>query len=95
MFEAKLVQGNLLKKVLESVKELVTDANFDCTPTGFSLQAMDSSHVSLVSLNLRSDGFEYYRCDQPLSMGKCRLDACHARDMLHTPSLTKSPLASR
>jgi proliferating cell nuclear antigen len=72
MFEAKLVQGSLLKKVLESVKELVTDANFDCTPTGFSLQAMDSSHVSLVSLDLRSDGFEYYLCDKPLSMGEPR-----------------------
>lgn len=70
MFEARLVQGNLLKKVLESVKELVTDANFDCSPTGFSLQAMDSSHVSLVSLSLRSDGFEQYRCDRNLSMGE-------------------------
>lgn len=69
MFEARLVQGNLLKKVLESVKELVTDANFDCTSTGFSLQAMDSSHVSLVSLSLRHDGFEHYRCDRSLSMG--------------------------
>lgn len=69
MFEARLVQGSLLKKVLESVKELVTDANFDCAPTGFSLQAMDSSHVSLVSLQLRNDGFEQYRCDRTLSMG--------------------------
>mmetsp|Transcript_21779 Transcript_21779/g.60538 ORF Transcript_21779/g.60538 Transcript_21779/m.60538 type:complete len:263 (-) Transcript_21779:79-867(-) len=69
MFEARLVQGQLLKKVLESVKELVTDANFDCTPTAFSLQAMDSSHVSLVSLQLRSDGFEHYRCDRAFSMG--------------------------
>lgn len=34
-----------------------------------ALQAMDSSHVSLVSLNLRSDGFEHYRCDRNLSMG--------------------------
>ena len=69
MFEARLVQGQLLKKVLESIKELVTDANFDCTPTSFGLQAMDSSHVSLVSLQLRSDGFEHYRCDRASSMG--------------------------
>jgi hypothetical protein len=59
----------LLKKVLESIKDLVTDANFDCSPTGFSLQAMDSSHVSLVALLLRADGFEHYRCDRALSMG--------------------------
>mmetsp|Transcript_7009 Transcript_7009/g.43031 ORF Transcript_7009/g.43031 Transcript_7009/m.43031 type:complete len:261 (+) Transcript_7009:241-1023(+) len=69
MFEARLVQGSLLKKVLESVKDLVTDANFDCSATGFSLQAMDSSHVALVSLLLRSEGFEHYRCDRNISMG--------------------------
>ncbi|CAN7096921.1 unnamed protein product, partial [Brassica rapa subsp. narinosa] len=30
---------------------------------------MDSSHVALVSLLLRSEGFEHYRCDRNLSMG--------------------------
>ena len=56
-------------QVLEATKDLVTDANFDCSATGFALQAMDSSHVSLVSLQLRSDGFEHFRCDRNLSMG--------------------------
>lgn len=69
MLELRLVQGSLLKKVLESIKDLVTDANFDCSSTGFSLQAMDSSHVALVALLLRSDGFEHYRCDRNISMG--------------------------
>lgn len=48
----------------------VTDANFDCSPTGFALQAMDISHISLVSLYLRHDGFEHYRCDRNISMGE-------------------------
>ncbi|XP_041001495.1 proliferating cell nuclear antigen-like [Juglans microcarpa x Juglans regia] len=69
MLELRLVQGGLLKKVLESIKDLVNDANFDCSPAGFSLQAMDSSHVALVALLLRSEGFEHYRCDRNLSMG--------------------------
>ena len=69
MFEARLAQAGLLKKVLDSIKDLVTDANFDCSATGFSLQAMDSSHVSLVAMQLRSDGFEHFRCDRNLSMG--------------------------
>lgn len=33
------------------------------------LQAMDNSHVSLVSLTLRSDGFDKFRCDRNISMG--------------------------
>ncbi|GBG70728.1 hypothetical protein CBR_g8027 [Chara braunii] len=69
MFEARLIQGSLLKKVLEAIKDLVTDANFDCSATGFSLQAMDSSHVALVALLLRGEGFDHYRCDRNISMG--------------------------
>jgi len=69
MFEARLAQASLLKKILDAIKDLVTDANFDCSANGISLQAMDSSHVSLVALLLRKDGFDFYRCDRNLSLG--------------------------
>jgi len=69
MFQAKLAQASLLKKILEAMKDLVTDTNFDCSASGISLQAMDSSHVSLVSLLLRENGFESFRCDRPISLG--------------------------
>jgi len=69
MFEARLVQGSMWKKVLESIKDLLTEAIFDCSSTGITLQAMDSSHVSLVSLSMKSEGFDTYRCDRNLSMG--------------------------
>ncbi|ORY01952.1 proliferating cell nuclear antigen [Basidiobolus meristosporus CBS 931.73] len=69
MLEARLTQGSLLKKILEAIKELVTDANFDCNDTGIALQAMDSSHVALVAMLLRSDGFDPYRCDRNLPLG--------------------------
>ena len=64
MFQAKLTEGILLKKLIESIKDLVTDINLEITATGISLQAMDSSHVALVTLNLSSEGFEEYRCDK-------------------------------
>merc|ERR1712020_867596 len=64
MFEARLVQGNLLKKVLESLKDLLNEATWDCSDTGIQLQAMDNSHVSL-----GADGFDKFRCDRQLSMG--------------------------
>ncbi|GAA5904947.1 hypothetical protein JCM6882_002401 [Rhodosporidiobolus microsporus] len=69
MFEARLESAELLKKILDAVKELVTDANFDCTDEGIKLQAMDNSHVALVSLNLAKSGFEKYRCDRDMSLG--------------------------
>jgi len=69
MFEARLEQANLLKKILESIKDLVDNGNFDCSAAGISLQAMDSSHVSLVSMLLRQDGFSHYRCDRNQTLG--------------------------
>jgi len=69
MFEARLTQGGMLKKITEAMKDLVTEANFDCSSTGISLQAMDSSHVSLVALLLRAEGFDHYRCDRNISLG--------------------------
>ncbi|MBA0630401.1 hypothetical protein Godav_002507 [Gossypium davidsonii] len=69
MLELRLTRAGLLKKVLESIRDLVTDANFDCAATGCSLQPMDSSRVAMLSLLLRPDGFEHYRCDRNISMG--------------------------
>lgn len=47
----------------------MTDGNFDCDEEGIRLQAMDNSHVALVSVKLNSDGFNDYRCDRPLTLG--------------------------
>ena len=85
MFEAKLTQSSLLKKVLDALKEIVEDTNLDCTasgettppatplvdhtPPGIKCQAMDTSHVALVSFELNSEGFEPYRCDRNISLG--------------------------
>ena len=87
MFEARILQGSILKKVLESIKDLVTDANFECTANGFALQAMDSSHVSLVALMLRSTGFDHYRCDRDVTMGMNLLNMVSSSCILFPHSL--------
>ncbi|KAI1718184.1 proliferating cell nuclear antigen [Ditylenchus destructor] len=69
MFEAKLGQSALLKKIIEAIKDLVADAPFDCTETAMNLQAMDASHVALVSLKLENGLFEKYRCDRTFNIG--------------------------
>ena len=69
MLEARLAKASLLKKLLDSVKDLVSDVNFDCSDSGIALQAMDTSHVALVVLLLRSQGFEHFRCDRNMSIG--------------------------
>jgi hypothetical protein len=36
MFEAKLSEGAVLKKIVESIKDIVTDVNIDISPSGKS-----------------------------------------------------------
>lgn len=69
MLEATLSKASLLKKLIDSIISLVQEVNFDCTPSGIALQAMDSAYVSLVTILLRSDGFTHYRCDRSMSLG--------------------------
>jgi len=69
MFEARLVQGNILKKLMDAIKDLVQEANIDCSAEGIAMQAMDSSHVSLVALVLKREGFEHFRADRNISLG--------------------------
>ncbi|KAF7985414.1 hypothetical protein HWV62_5123 [Athelia sp. TMB] len=69
MLEAKLDQAVVLKRLLDAIKELVTDANFECNEEAITLQAMDNSHVALVSVKLDAVGFKKYRCDRPMPLG--------------------------
>jgi len=74
MFEAKITKASTLKKIIAAISELITEAKFECTPSGMALQAMDAAHVSLVALLLRKDGFEDFRCDRNITLG-INLDA--------------------
>eukprot|EP00758_Cryptobia_borreli_P011648 Tbor_TRINITY_DN5680_c0_g1::TRINITY_DN5680_c0_g1_i2::g.9024::m.9024/K04802/PCNA; proliferating cell nuclear antigen len=69
MFEASVTNGGLWKKIIECMKDLVTEANFDCSPSGVTIQAMDSSHVALVHLLLHFDGFAKYSCERNQVLG--------------------------
>jgi proliferating cell nuclear antigen len=45
MFESRLPQASLFKKILDSVKDLVNEANFDCSPSGLSLQVFPNNRT--------------------------------------------------
>ena len=69
MFEARLIEGKIFKQIIDSIKDLVQDANIDCSEEELSIQCMDSSHVSLVAIQLSAQAFDHYRCDRSLSLG--------------------------
>jgi len=58
-----------LRKILESVFSIVDDVCMDFDDNGISFQAMDSSHVSLVSVGIPLSAFSKYECGQSVSLG--------------------------
>eukprot|EP00922_Rhytidocystis_sp_ex-Travisia-forbesii_P028615 GHVS01041984.1.p1 GENE.GHVS01041984.1~~GHVS01041984.1.p1 ORF type:complete len:270 (+),score=30.69 GHVS01041984.1:237-1046(+) len=69
MLEARLVQGSMLKRLFEAIREMVSDVNLDCDESGINMQSMDSSHVALVSFKLTDALFDSYRCDMNRTLG--------------------------
>lgn len=69
MLEARLDQAQVLKKTVDAIRDLVQDCNFDCNDSGIALQAMDNSHVALVSMLMSSNSFSPYRCDRNIALG--------------------------
>ncbi|KAK0729233.1 proliferating cell nuclear antigen, N-terminal domain-containing protein [Apiosordaria backusii] len=69
MLEARLATASLFKKTVDAIKDLVQDCNFDCNDSGIALQAMDNSHVALVSMMLKAESFSPFRCDRNIALG--------------------------
>jgi len=69
VLEALLQDATILKRVVDAMKDLCKDVNFDCSERGIQVQSMDSSHVALVSLLLREAAFSDYKCDRAVSLG--------------------------
>ena len=48
---------------MDSLSSLVNEVNLEATLNELSVQAMGNVHVSFVSLNMKEEGFEGYRCE--------------------------------
>ena len=64
ILEVKTVQSSAFRVLVEALKEILTDANFEFDETGIKVMAMDSSHTVLVHLKLKSENFEYYKINR-------------------------------
>ncbi len=49
MFEAKLLNGNILKKIVEAIKDVVNDVNIDVSPSG--------KHLTLILFRNLAPGY--------------------------------------
>eukprot|EP00668_Euglena_longa_P014786 GGOE01018811.1.p1 GENE.GGOE01018811.1~~GGOE01018811.1.p1 ORF type:complete len:299 (+),score=75.84 GGOE01018811.1:53-898(+) len=79
VFRCQLGDAMVLKRLIQAVREIVVEANFDCTPRGVQVQAMDTTHHCLMVLNLEPGGFRRFECSVYLSLG---LHIEHLRKLL-------------
>jgi proliferating cell nuclear antigen len=59
--ETGIVSENILYQ-----PHLVTHLDCSCAQ---ALQAMDNSHVALVTVELKAEQFQHYRCDRSIPLG--------------------------
>lgn len=72
MFEARLLKSSILKKVLEAIKDLLTQATFDCDDNGIHLQVRNTLkclmkiilqfHIIIIFINRNITGYGQLTC---------------------------------
>ena len=67
--ECVLEEGVLFKHIVDAIKDLSHEANLDFTEKGLYVQSMDSAHISLCSLLMRTGLFKKFQCPEPISLG--------------------------
>ena len=69
IFNIKTVQTGAIRILIESLKEILTDANFTINEEGIKLMSMDSTANVLVHMKLHHDKFEYFYCNKKINIG--------------------------
>ena len=68
MVEIVFHQAAFFKRIIDSLKGLVEDISFVCNSDSMDLQAMDVSHVSLISISLPAESFSSYTCNDTINL---------------------------
>jgi proliferating cell nuclear antigen len=63
-FKCEIFQAKVKDVIIDSLSSLVNEVNLEATSNGLSLKAMDSAYISLVSLNMKEEGFGEYKCNK-------------------------------
>jgi DNA polymerase III sliding clamp (beta) subunit (PCNA family) len=62
IFYAKMDECVILKKLIETTKDIVSYLTFNISVIGIDVTTMDSSHVALVKFHLDPITFQEYMC---------------------------------
>lgn len=69
ILEIQTGQAPTFKQVIDALKEILIDVNFEFDETGLRVVAIDNTQAVLVYLKLEADSFEKYFCEKKLYVG--------------------------
>ena len=69
LLKFKTVQASGFQKLVECMKDILTDVNWEFDQTGIKVLCMDGSHVCLINMKLEAENFEYYHCPNTIKVG--------------------------
>lgn len=64
-FKLELIDNNIFKTAFESITHIVDEVVCTIDSEGFRVTALDRSHVTFVSLDLKATVFDFFECDVP------------------------------
>ena len=69
MLEAKFDDAKTWQSLISAISALVDEANFEISPKGMTLRAMDPSRIAMVDFELPKSAFSAYECDEEGHIG--------------------------
>lgn len=69
ILELKTFKATTFKQVVDALKEILVDVNFEFSEHGLKILAMNTSHVVLIHAMMEADRFESYICKKHLHVG--------------------------
>ncbi len=69
MFTAKFEDAKTWQALISAISALVDEANFEISPKGLTLRAMDPSRIAMVDFELPKGAFSEYKCDEESKIG--------------------------
>lgn len=69
LLELKTFQSGTFKQVIDALKDILMDVNFEFDEEGLKIVAMNTSHVVLIQVNMEGEKFEHYYCKKKIDIG--------------------------
>jgi proliferating cell nuclear antigen len=69
LLKAKFDDAKTWQALISAISALVDEANFEISPKGMTLRAMDPSRIAMVDFELPKSAFSAYECDEEGHLG--------------------------